>query len=173
MPNERKYAIVAHTAEQMRSAKAIYFTDFKGLTAPQATELRAKFREGQVNYLVVKKTLSRLAAQEAGIGNIDEFLVGQVGMALAEGEPTGPARILREFSKGHNDIPAVTGIYFDGAKLPASRIDELAKLSSKEVLLAQLLSALQSPMTRLAQTLAATMTKLGQILTGLKDQKTL
>ncbi|MCH7940342.1 MAG: 50S ribosomal protein L10, partial [Candidatus Marinimicrobia bacterium] len=87
MPDAHKAEIVATTAARMRAAAAIYFTDFRGLSAPQATELRAKLREGNVDYIVVKKTLSRLAAKEAGLADIDDFLVGQVALAFTGGEP--------------------------------------------------------------------------------------
>ena len=172
MPSQRNIDLLSQTADRMRSASAIYFTDFKGLGAGEATELRAILRENNIDYFVVKKTLSRLAAAEAGVGDISEFLVGQVGMAFARDEPTAPARILKEFRRAHTDIPAVTGIYLDGQKLSATRMEDLANLPKKEVLLSQLLSALQSPLTRLAQTLSAPMSRLGLILSDLKDKKT-
>ena len=122
--------------------------------------------------MVVKKTLLRIAAQEAGIGEIDEFMIGQTALAFTDGEPSEPASILREFSKQNDDVPKITGIVLDGQHLPAVRAQVLATLPSKEVLLGQLLSAIQQPMTRLVGTLSAPMTKLGQMLSALKDQKT-
>ncbi len=172
MPQPYKISLVEDIAAQLSSAGAIYFTDYQGLSAPQATELRAKLRENEINYVVVKKTLLRLAAREAGIGDIDEFLSGQTAMAFTVGEPSSPARILREFGKDNNDVPKITGIVLDGQHLPASKAQTLATLPSKEVLLAQLLSTVRQPMTRLAGTLRASMTQLGRALSALKDQKT-
>lgn len=172
MPPPHKIAIVEKTAAQLRGAAVIYFTDYKGLSAPKASELRAELQASSINYVVVKKTLLRIAAQDAGIGEIDEFMIGQTALAFTDGDPSVPARILREFSKNNDDVPKITGIVLDGQRLPATRAQTLASLPSKEVLLGILLSAIQQPMTRLAGTLSAPMTQLGQLLSALKDQKT-
>lgn len=172
MPDAHKAEIVASTAARMQEAAAIYFTDFRGLSAPQATELRAKLREGNVDYIVVKKTLSRLAAKEAGLADIDDFLVGQVALAFTGGEPAAPARILREFSRENDNVPAITGIILDGELLGPERAKELAGLPSKEVLLGRLAATLGQPMTRLAATLNSPLAQLAQLLGSLKDQKT-
>lgn len=172
MPDAHKAEIVTTTAARMRDAAAIYFTDFRGLSAPQATELRARLRESDVDYLVVKKTLSRLAAKEAGLADIDDFLVGQVALAFTAGEPAAPARILREFSRKNDDVPAITGIILDGELLGPERAKELASMPSKEVLLGRLTSTLGQPMTRLAATLNSPLAQLTQLFNSLKDQKT-
>ena len=172
MPIAIKAEIVADTAARMRAAAAIYFTNFQGLSATRATELRAKLREGKIDYIVVKKTLSRLAASEAGLDEIDDFLVGQIALAFTSGEPSIPARIIRDFSKGNNDVPAITGIILDGTLLPAERATELAAMPAKEILIGQLAATLNQPMTRFAATLSGPMTKLALLLDSLKEQKT-
>ncbi len=172
MPDAHKAEIVSTTAALMRDAAAIYFTDFRGLSAPQATELRARLRESDVDYVVVKKTLSRLAAKEAGLADIDDFLVGQVALAFTAGEPAAPARILREFSRENDDVPAITGIILDGELIGAERAKELANMPNKEVLLGRLTATLGQPMTRLAATLNSPLAKLTQLLGSLKDRKT-
>ena len=172
MPQAYKIALVEKTAAQLRAAAAIYFTDYRGLSAPKATELRAKLRASSIDYVVLKKTLLRIAAQDAGIGEIDAFMIGQTAMALTAGEPSEPAKILQEFSKENDDVPKITGIILDGQHLLATRAQVLATLPSKEVLLGRLLSTIQQPMTRLAGTISAPMIKLGQMLSALKDQKT-
>ncbi len=172
MPDAHKAEIVATTAARMRDAAAIYFTDFRGLSAPQASELRARLREGDVDYLVVKKTLTRLAAKEAGLDDIGDFLVGQIALAFTAGEAADPARILREFSRENNDVPAITGIILDGELIGAERAKELASMPPKEILLGRLAATLGQPMTRLAATLNSPLAKLAQLLDSLKDQKT-
>jgi len=172
MPDPQKAEIIADTAARMRNAGAIYFTDFRGLSAPKASDLRAKLREGNIEYIVVKKTLSRLAANEAGLESIDDFLVGQIAIAFTSDEPTGPARIIREFSRDNKDVPAITGIVLDGALLSADRASDLATMPSKEILISQFAAVINQPMTRLAATLGGAMSKLAQLLTSLKDQKT-
>ena len=172
MPTQRKTEIIADLATRMRTAAAIYFADFKGLSAPQATELRAKLRAENIEYTVVKKTLSRLAAQEAGVGEISEFMSGQMALAFSYDDPAAPARILREFGRDNQDIPVITGLLLDGQPLPAARARELANLPTKDVLMGQLVFAMQQPMSRLVATLSGVMTELVGTLNSLKEQKT-
>jgi large subunit ribosomal protein L10 len=169
MPTTAKIEAVSRLSEKMRSAKAIYFTDFQGLTAPEATRLRAKLREGNVEFEVFKKSLSRLAAKEAGIDDIEDLMHGQIALAFTLTDPAAPAKILGEFSKQNRDIPAITGLVLEGQALPATYAREMASLPSREVLIAQLLSVLQQPMTRFVSTLSGAMTKLMQVLHGLNE----
>ena len=171
MPTPRKEAIVEDIARRMQTAAAVYFADYKGLSAPQATELRARLREVNVEYRVVKKTLSRLAAQGAGLGDIDEFLQGQTVLAFSYDDPVALARIFRDFGTENGSRPVVTGLIMDGQQMPANVIGELAALPPRDVLFAQLLSVTQQPMAQLASTLSAAMSKLVMTLTSLKEQK--
>ena len=157
---------------RMRSAAAIYFADYRGLSASKATELRAILRKENIQFTVVKKTLSILAAREAGIGEIRDYLQGQTVLAFAHDDPGAPARVLRAFGKDNQDIPVITGLILDGQLVSAAQARELASLPSKEVLMGQLVSAMQQPMSRLASTLTGVMKKLMQTLSSLKEQKT-
>ena len=172
MPDAHKIAVVADTAARMKAANAIYFAEFKGLSAPDATDLRAKLRADNIDLVVAKKTLIRLAAAEAGLANIDEFLTGQMAMAFSTGDPSVPAKVLSDFSQAHENVPAITGIIFEGAAMPGSAAAELASLPSKQVLLGQVASTLIQPMTRLAGTLNGAMSKLARALSSLQDKKT-
>ena len=172
MPTERKVAIVEDIAARMRDAAAVYFADYQGLSAPEATELRARLRDGEVQLLVVKKTLSRLAARDAGVGDIDGFLEGQTALAFTHGDPAVPARIIKDFGLENRGVPAITGLILAGQTLPVSDALKLASLPPKEILLGQLAAAIQQPLARLAATLNGSMGKLVMTLTGLKDNKT-
>jgi len=173
MPASRKIAMVEDLTARMRSAGAIYFADYRGLSASKATELRAILRKENIQFTVVKKTLSILAAREAGIGEIRDYLQGQTALAFAhDDDPGAPARVLRAFGKDNQDIPVITGLILDGQLVPAAQARELASLPSKEVLMGQLVSAMQQPMSRLASTLTGVMMKLVQTLSSLKEQKT-
>ncbi|MFB0516969.1 MAG: 50S ribosomal protein L10 [Candidatus Neomarinimicrobiota bacterium] len=171
MPTPRKIAIIEGLSARMRSAAAIYFTDFRGLSAPEATELRARLRQHNIEYIVVKKTLSRLAAQEAGIGEITNFMPGQTALAFSYDDPAAPARILREFSTHNRDIPTITGMILDGQLLPATTAEELADLPAKEVLIGQLVAVLQQPISRLVSTLNGVIIQLVWTLSSLKERK--
>jgi len=172
MPAPHKIAVVEDLSARMRSAAAIYFADYQGLSAPKATELRARLRAENIEFTVVKKTLSILAAREAGVGEIRDFLQGQTALAFAYDDPAAPARVLRAFSRDNQDVPMITGLILEGQPLPATQARELANLPPKEVLMGQLVSAMQQPISRLASTLAGVMTKLVQVLSNLKEQKT-
>ena len=172
MPTPRKEAIVEDIARRMQTAAAVYFADYKGLSGPQATELRARLREVKVEYRVVKKSLSRLAARGAGLGDIDEFLQGQTVLAFSYDDPVALARIFRDFGKDNQSRPVVTGLIMDGQHMSANVIGELAALPPRDVLFAQLLSVMQQPMTKLASTLSGAMHNLAMALTRLREQKT-
>ncbi len=171
MPAPQKIAIVEDLTARMRSATAIYFADYQGLSASKATELRAILRKENIQFTVVKKTLSILAARAAGIGEIKDYLQGQTALAFAHDDPGAPARVLRAFGKDNQDIPVITGLILDGELLPPAQARELAILPSKEILMGQLVSAMQQPMSRLASMLAGVMTKLVRTLSSLKEQK--
>ncbi|MCK4579160.1 MAG: 50S ribosomal protein L10 [Candidatus Marinimicrobia bacterium] len=171
MPDPRKITIVDEAAGKIANAGAVFFTDFKGLSAPKATELRARLRENNIEYLVVKKTFAKLAAEKAGVGDIQEYIDGQMAMAITMAEPSDPAKILTDFSKKNNDVPTITGIILDGQLLPGDKAKELAAMPSREALYGQLLSVINQPMTKLAAALKSPMSKLAQLLASLKEQK--
>jgi len=172
MPTPRKIAVVEDLTAKMRSAAVVYFTDYRGLSAPKATELRAMLREQNIEFLVAKKTLTLLAAQKAGIGEISDFVQGQTALAFSYDDPTTPARILREFSKYNQDIPAITGLILEGQPLSAAHALELADLPARDVLLGRFVSALQQPTSRLVLTLKGAMAELERTLSSLREQKT-
>ena len=91
MPTPAKIAVVEDLASKMRAAEAIYFTDYKGLSAPEATRLRAKLRDNNIEFTVVKKTLSLRAAQEAGFAAAADFMQGQMALAFSFDDPAAPA----------------------------------------------------------------------------------
>ena len=171
MPDPRKPVIVQESVERFKNSKAVFFTDFRGLSATKATALRAALRAGNVQYIVAKKTLTKVAAKEAGLDDLSDIIDGMMGMAYTVGDPSDPAKILTQFAKANNDIPVITGILLDGQVIPAEKARELARLPSKDVLLGQLLSTFNQPMTRLVGTISSPMTNLGRLLMSLKDKK--
>ena len=172
MPDQQKISTVEASVALMKGADSVYFTEFKGLSAPKATELRALLRNNDIQLQVAKKTLIKIAAAEAGLPEIDEFLTGQMAMAFVNGDPTSAAKIITDFRNANNDVPTITGIILDGDALPGSIADELATLPSKSVLIAQLASTLTQPLTRLAGTLNGAMSKFVRTLSSYNDKKT-
>jgi large subunit ribosomal protein L10 len=137
-----KEATVAELADKFRTSNAIVLTEYRGLTVAQLKQLRANLR-ANASYAVVKNTLTKIAANEAGISTFDDQLAGPSALAFVHGDTVTVAKALRDFSKA-NPLLVVKGGYFDGAALSASEVGKLADLESREVLLAKLAGAMKA-----------------------------
>lgn len=136
--------------KEFKEATGIYFTDFERINVEKVTKLRADFRKEGITYIVVKNTLAKKALERVNKTELSPYLKGYVGVAFAKSEPTGPAKIIRNFQKDNKDLLPVKAAYVSGAIFGQSDIAKLADLPSREVLLAQLLSVLKAPTTNLA-----------------------
>ncbi len=173
MPTEQKIDIVKETTERFKKASGVYFTNYSGIDVQTITNLRKSFRENQVEFVVTKNTLTKIAAKEAGYeGLFDEILNGQIGIAYSEEDPTAPARVIKDFKKENKDLLEVLGLLFEGELYPSEKYKELANLPSKEQSLAKLMGMLNQPLTKLAYTLDQMKgVKLVTALNNLKDTK--
>ena len=159
MANENKIKVVQNTENRFKESSGIYFTNYSGLNVKQATDLRKKFKENSVDFIVTKNTLTKIAAKNAGFeGKFDDLLNGQVAIAFSE-DPVAPARVIKDFLKENKDSLEVTGVFFEGELYDADKYKQLASLPSKEVLLSQFVSCLNSPMFKLVSTLNSSMSK--------------
>jgi|TARA_B100000530_G_scaffold334864_1_gene285558 large subunit ribosomal protein L10 len=170
MATENKIKIVEVAEQNFKSSPGIYFTNYTGMNVLQATELRKQFREKNVRYTVVKNTLSKIAAKNAGIEGLDDILLGQIGIAFSDEDPTAPAKVIKDFKKD-NDCLDVVGVYFDGQLFDPDKYKELASLPSKEELLGKLVGGLGYPMSTLASALNNLMPKLLTALNEINKQK--
>ena len=102
MATENKIKIVEVAEQDFKSSPGIYFTNYTGMNVLQATELRKQFREKNVRYTVIKNTLSKIAAKNAGIEGLDDILLGQIGIAFSDEDPTAPARVIKDFKKDND-----------------------------------------------------------------------
>ena len=160
MANQQKIDIVNQAVDGFKNSQGIYFTRYTGMSVPQITELRKAFSSNSVNYKVIKNTLTKIAAKEAGYeGKFDELLENQVAIAFSE-DPVAPAKVIKDFLKENEDSVEVLGVFFDGELYDAGKYKQLANLPSKEVLLGKFVSCLNSPMYGLASTLNGSMSKL-------------
>jgi len=175
MPTEQKINIVKETTERLKKSSGIYFTKYTGIDVQTITDLRKSFRDNQVEYVVTKNTLTKLAAKEAGYeGMFDEILSGQVGIAYSEEDATAPARVIKDFKNKNKDkdLLEVLGLLFEGELYPSDKYKELASLPSKEESLTKMLMMFNQPLTKLAYTLEQMKgTKLVTVLNNLKDKK--
>lgn len=137
-----KETTVAELTENFRGSNAIVLTEYRGLTVAQLKQLRGSIRE-HASYAVVKNTLTKIAAKEAGVDGLDDLLEGPSAIAFVHGDTVAVAKALRDFAKA-NPLLVVKGGYFDGAALTAAEVGKLADLESREVLLAKLAGAFKA-----------------------------
>ncbi|MBX3094555.1 MAG: 50S ribosomal protein L10 [Cryobacterium sp.] len=134
-----KEASVAELTEKFEGSTAVLLTEYRGLTVAQLKELRRSIGE-HATYAVVKNTLTKIAANRAGITALDEGLEGPSAIAFVHGDPVAVAKGLKNFAKA-NPLLIIKGGFFDGNALSAAEVEKLAELESREVLLAKLAGA--------------------------------
>ena len=169
MPNATKIERVAELKEQIESANALLLTEYRGLTVEEITELRRSLRDVDASLSVIKNTLMQRAANDAGIAELDELLVGPSAIAFVNGDVVAVAKKLKDASK---QFPAlvIKGGYMDGAPLDAAGASSLADLESREVMLSKIAGMLKSEMSRAAATFIATQSKFLSLLEAYKEK---
>ncbi|MEI3102206.1 MAG: 50S ribosomal protein L10 [Oscillospiraceae bacterium] len=154
MPNAKvlseKQAIVEALVERIKNASAGVFVDYKGITVAEDTALRTELRRDEVNYTVVKNTLTRKALDKLGMEGLDPVLNGTTSLATAENDPIAPFRILSDYSKKLGDRFNIKAAFMDGQILSESEIAEISELPSKDALYAKVLGTMIAPITGLA-----------------------
>ncbi|GFZ32864.1 50S ribosomal protein L10 [Clostridium zeae] len=151
---ELKEAKVAEIKEKLEKAQAVILADYQGLTVEEDTELRKALREAGVEYKVYKNSMVTLAAKELGHEGIVQYLEGPVSIAFGYEDVTAPARILADFAKTHKKLELKAGIV-DGEIFDQDKVNQLASIPSKEVLIAKLLGSFKAPISNLAYLLSA------------------
>jgi len=156
---EKKEHLVAEYVESMSRSKAVFLTDYRGLTVANIQALRAKVREAQGGYVVVKNTLARLALEKAGLPTPDDLLTGPVAISFVYGDVAAVAKLLANYAKD-TKILQVKGGIMEGRVLNAAQVGSLADLLPREVIMAQLLGLIQQPGARVAGVVNAAGAKL-------------
>lgn len=170
MPNQKNIKNVEQLVDKISKARSIYFTDYLGLNVSDVTVLRKKFFENNVEYLVVKNTLLKIASQENDIELSEELFAGSTAIALSYEEPVAAAKIIKGFLKDHG-LPTVKGLVFEGVYHEAGQFEKFANLPSKEESLTILAIMLNSPMQNLAKVLISSMVKVVNVLEAVKNSK--
>ena len=154
MPNAKvlseKQAIVEALAQRIQNAGAGVFVDYKGITVAEDTALRTELRRDEVNYTVVKNTLTRKALDKLGMEGLDSILNGTTSLATAENDPIAPFRIISDYSKKLGDRFNIKAAFMEGKILSESEIAEISELPSKDALYAKVLGTMIAPITGLA-----------------------
>ena len=166
MARQDKVDTVAEITDRFRSSAAAVLTDYRGLSVAQLKELRRSLGAA-VTFSVVKNTLTRRAAAEAGIEGFEDLLVGPSAIAFVDGDPVEAAKGIRDFAKDNPDL-VVKGGYMDGAILTPQDFAKFADLESREVLLAKLAGVMKAKQSQAASLFAAPLAQAARVLGALQ-----
>jgi len=170
MARPEKVEQVDLLTEKLRNAKVAVLTDYRGLSVGQLQDLRSRLRAQEVEYRVVKNTLARRAAVEVGHEDFQDRLKGPVAIAFGYGDLGAPARVLGEFTRQTRLRLDIVGGLVEGRVLGPDQVRQTADLPSREVLIAQLLGTLQSPVAQLVATIQAPVQQLVGLLEAYRDK---
>jgi large subunit ribosomal protein L10 len=167
-----KAAVVEEMKEKLQSAQGAVFVGFSGLSVADVTKLRRKFREGGVEYKVVKNTLTRIAADELGFNDLDAVLEGPTAIAYSAEDTVAPAKILKDFIKEtKTEALTVKAGIADGQVIDAAAVEALASLPSREELLAKLVGSMQAPISGLVNVLQGNIRNMVYVLDAVRAKK--
>jgi large subunit ribosomal protein L10 len=169
----QKKAVIAEVAEVAAQSHSVIASEYRGLTVEQLTSLRAKAREQRVYLRVVKNTLAQRALQGTDFESINESLKGPLILAFSQEEPGAGAKLLKEFLKNkENDKLIVKTLCIGNQVLPATELDKLASLPTKEEAISLLMACLKAPLDKLARTFNEVPGKLVRTVEAVRLKKT-
>jgi large subunit ribosomal protein L10 len=166
MNREEKQATIEEIAAQIEAAEAIFAVDYRGISVPQAAELRGRLRDADASFRVVKNRLTKRAADQAGEERLAELLEGPTALTFVRGDTAAAAKTISTFSKEH-EVLAFKGGFMEGLTLDEDRFKSIARLPSRDVLNGQFAGVVASPLTGLVRGLGSMIqgfaSQLGQI----------
>jgi len=173
---EHTTKVQQHKVDALEAIKAklgentdFIFTDYRGLTVEQITDLRGKLREKSAEYRVMKNRYAKLAFEQLEMGGVSQFLVGPTAIALLKDDSPAIAKILVDYAK---DAPIdVKGSWIDGQLFTAAQTEALSSLPGREQLLAMLMSAMNAPLQNFVFALNGVTTKLVRTVQAVADKK--
>lgn len=162
MNRDEKATAIEEIAAQIEAAEAIFAVDYRGISVPQAAELRAKLRDADASFRIVKNRLTKLAADKAGEARLAELLQGPTALTFVRGDTAQAAKTISTFNKEHETL-AFKGGFMEGLTLDEDAFKSIARLPSREVLNGQFAGVVASPLTGLVR-------GLGSMISGLANQ---
>ena len=162
MNREQKAAVIDEITVQIQESQAIFAVDYRGITVMQAAELRGKLRDADATLRVVKNTLTERAADGAGAAALKPLLSGPTALTFVRGDAASAAKAVADFARATNLLPFKGGV-MNGQALAAEQVVAIARLPSRDVLNAQLVNIVASPLTGLV-------TSLSNLISGLARQ---
>lgn len=170
MPRPEKVAAVQEIADKLRRGQCVVLADYRGLNVKEMTELRRRLREVGVEFKVVKNTLTQIAANEVEVEGLGPILEGPTAVAFGYDDPVAAAKAMNEFAK-QNDRLQLKGGVLNGQVIDTDAVKALADLPPREVLIAQVLRGMQSPIAGLANVLQGTLRNLVYVLEAVRKEK--
>jgi len=171
MLRKDKEAVVQEATRLLAGTDALFLSDYRGLTVAELTELRGKLREGGATFHILKNTLARRAAADAGRERIVELLTGPTGVTFCGDDPVAPAKALVDFMRTHPQL-VVRGGLLQGSLVDADGVRALSALPSRDVLIGQMVGTMAAPLTGLVTVLQGSISGLARALQQIVDQKT-
>ena len=172
MDRARKESFVAELGERIGRANVLYLTDFTGLSVKEMTKLRRTLKDSGAEYVVVKNRLAKRVFEASDdLPDVTESLVGPTGFVFGYEDVVSAAKALSDFARDHDKKPAFKLGVMDQQVLQPEQIDKLAKLPSREQLMAELAGAFEAPMAALAAALGAKLQETAGLLDALKEER--
>jgi large subunit ribosomal protein L10 len=165
-----KAEAVTQLSEKFANAKSVFLTDYAGLTVEAVTNLRRNFRKWNVDYVVSKNTLVRIAAEKAGYDKLVPYLEGPTALAFSMKDAGAPAKVILDFLKT-NQKPLIKAIIFEGQFFEAKQAEAISKLPSRQEVLAQLAGMLNAPLTNLVGSLQAVLSNYVYVMKAYSDKR--
>jgi large subunit ribosomal protein L10 len=154
MNREEKSAAIKEIASEIEASESIFAVDYRGISVPQAAELRSKLREADASFRIVKNRLTKIAADQAGEERLAELLQGPTALTFVRGDTAQAAKAITTFNKEH-DVLTYKGGFMDATSLDEAAFKSIAKLPAREVLNGQLAGVVASPLTGLVRGLGS------------------
>jgi large subunit ribosomal protein L10 len=170
MNRDEKAQAIEEIAAQIEGAEAIFAVDYRGISVPQAAELRGKLREADASFRVVKNRLTKRAADQVGEERLGELLQGPTALAFVRGDTALAAKAISSFNKEH-EVLSFKGGFMDGTSLDEDQFKSIARLPGRDVLNGQLAGVVASPITGLVRGLGSMVSGLASQLQQLQEQK--
>jgi large subunit ribosomal protein L10 len=168
---DQKAAVIEEVAGQITDSDAVFAVDYRGISVPQAAELRGRLRDADASFRVVKNTLTERAAERAGAEALKALLEGPTAMTFVRGDAAAAAKALRDFRRTTgNQLLVFKGGWMNGAAVSAEEIDAIAQLPSRDVLYGRLVGMVAAPLTGLAGALNGLIGGLARQLQQIADQ---
>ncbi|MHB1128134.1 MAG: 50S ribosomal protein L10 [Bacillota bacterium] len=167
---QKKHDAVEQIRQQLKDSVAATLADYRGLTVAEITKLRIQLRATGVDFKVVKNTLTRRAARELGLEELDPYLEGPTAIAFSPKDPVVSAKVLTDFARTHKALELKGGV-LEGKVISLEQVKALASLPPREQLLARVLGGLQTPMVGLVSVLNGPLRNLVYVLDAVRKQK--